>query len=249
MLKSNGDMVEVEVEIGGQDMSFFADRETQKAFTRYEQVADAKALVTLGFPPVVIRDVTGWPECFVRRLHDGSGIRSTGGKKRSNLSDFVREPIYHAAISQFVMAIEQQMAFWGDKWLSARVLLRAYQYAQTTMPEAMEHLPLTGIYSVAKSVVAGTSKSQVCKQCRSNYAHFPLESCLTGTVVFDCPTCRLIQMMLPTAKQGEVVAAPTSFVDLKLRSPFPRFVSRGADSGEVRAVISLAYGAVTQKAG
>lgn len=223
-----------------------AGPEFQKAWTRPEQIADARALADMGFAPGVIRDVTAWPDNFVRRMFHGAGTKARGGKLRSDLSDLVRVPRYHAAMGEFVMALEHQLAFWGDRWLTARCLVRAMQYVQTLSPEVIEHIPVTGFYSVAKSVVDGSSKSATCKQCRGHYAHFSLASGLTSNMVFDCPICRLISLMLPTARRADKVSLPTSFADLNLRTPLTRFVSRGADTHEVRGVISLAYGAVAR---
>lgn len=209
-----------------------------------ERVNEVRVLAALGLGPTIIAELTQWPCNFVRKLCDKAGRRSRGGKARTELGDLIKMPLVHAAVSQFVQAVEHQAEFWGDTRLTSRVFVRAYEFAQMSLPDAIEYVPASGMYSIATKTMERTVRTMTCKTCKYCYAQMSLESGLTGMTVFDCPLCRLLNLMLPSQRRSIQNCVPTSFADLNLKEPITRFLARPADPADVRAVFALAYGAI-----
>lgn len=213
-----------------------------------ERVREVRVLADLGLGPRIIAELTTWPSSLVSKLSEKAGRRSRGGKARTELANLVKMPLVHAAISQFVQAVEHQAEFWGDTRLTSRIFVRAHQFAQSAMPDALAWVPASGLYSIATETMQKTVRTTTCRTCKYCYAQMSLESRLTGLTVFDCPLCRLLNMMLPSQRRSIQNCVPTSFADLNLREPFKRFLARPADPADVRAVFALAYGAAAQGA-
>jgi len=212
------------------------------------RVDEAKDLAELGFGPAVIASLTGWPDRYAKKISDKANRKNRGGKVRSELKDTVKVPLLHSALSRFVMCIEHQLKFWGDSRISSRVFLAAFRYTTETMPDATMHIPASGFYSVAQEVLKGTVRTTRCKQCRNSYAHISVESGLTGPGEYDCPFCRMVNLMLPSRKRSIQNCVPSSFADMNLRGPLTRFSRDGAGGQDVRAVMALAFGAVSKRA-
>lgn len=211
-----------------------------------ERMQDARTLAEMGLGPRIVGEMTGWPATLVKKLCDRAGTQFRGGKARTDLEELIKIPLIHSAISVFVQAVEHQATFWGDTRLTSRTFVRATQFAQNSMEDAIGMVPLSGLYSIAVETMKGTIRTTTCRTCRSCYAQVSLASKLTGRTVFDCPFCRLVNLMLPSQRRCVENCVPTSFADLNLRTPIKRYLSRAADSNDVRAVVALAYGAVSQ---
>lgn len=212
-----------------------------------ERARDARVLAEMGFGPGIISTLTGWPSKYGRVVCERYGRRHRGGKARSELAEIVKVPMCHSAISQFVMAVEHQLEYWGDTRLTTRVLVRAIQYTQDMFPDAMAMIPVSGLYTIAAEALKKTVKTVQCKHCRGSYAQISLASGLTGMVLFDCPVCRMFNLMLKSRKHSVEDCVPTSFADLKLNEPFMRYVSKGADRNVVHAIYALSQGLVSRR--
>jgi len=213
-----------------------------------ERVEDAKQLARMGLGPSVIAELTGWQHSFARQVCEKVGGRSRGGRMRTGLLEILRVPVLHATCSRFVMAIEHQLQFWGEKRLTSRVFLGAVHYVNITMPDEIKQIPASALYSIAVETVKRTVKVTCCSRCRGSYAQASLESRLTDMIVYDCPFCRQVAAIIPNrSKNGEPVI-PVSLSELNLRGTLSRYPSKGADGVEVRAVLDLVHSIGSRRA-
>lgn len=174
-----------------------ASQMLENCYFHRERIEEAEYLIECGMLPALVSELTSWPRRVVRKLIKRAGIKARCGKPRTSLIGILRVPVYHAAISRYVLALDHQIKFFNERKLSSRSVSRAIRYCLEGLPESMVNFVDPSVFPpIGEELLRGNIKITTCRHCDAQYAAFSPQSSLTRDRVFDCPQCRMLAAMV-----------------------------------------------------
>lgn len=208
-----------------------------------ERFADTQLLASWGLSVRCINQLTGYPDSMILNLHHICGLPLVGGRRKSSVADYVRNPIYHIGLSLFVVMVDRLKKLADETQLTARTFVTAVRASRCIVNEQVLDIPGDLLFRVAESYINGTSELVSCRRCNScTYISVGMDSGLLRKNEFDCPNCRLIGAMaggVGAKTEGVSKRIPKKLSQLNLDRSLQRFSTASPPTPLVRAVLEM----------
>lgn len=206
-----------------------------------QRVEDATALAEYGLSMRSIHQLTQYPPSLISHLIQAAGHKPQGGRRRSRAADLVRNPLFHSALSMYVISVQKLLSANNGK-LDARVFITSLRYFSMTTRGTIVMIPSDLLYALTLSLMDGTTLIKHCHGCRSTYAYITESSGLVRGTPYECPGCREMGALVGgvgTTTKNQQDRIPKSLSQLGISRPLYRFPSQVPPSPIIRGALAV----------
>lgn len=207
-----------------------------------QRFADAMYLAKEGLGVDGLQKLLGYPKSMVLNLFHASGIPLAAGRRKTSLSSYLRDPIFHMHLGLFLALLKETSQKLGTNRLDAQTFVTAVKAVKATVNQPLIDVSADVLYTLADSYTRNTTTIHTCRTCSTDYVMVGLDSGLVRKLPLGCPTCRLIGAMaggVGAKTDGAAKRLPKKLAQLNLNKPLSRYPAQTPPNTLVKAVLAM----------